>query len=91
MGRRSNEVTIQEEDEGLNEEDDIEEVEAFQPVIGGPGEKIEEQIFEEDETPSIKALPALPVLDKDVKGKSQAPALNVNIPASTPGVEKKAV
>lgn len=90
MGRRSNEVTIQEEDEGPNEEEDIEEVEAFQPVVGGPGEKIEEQIFEEDETPSIKALPALPVPEKDVKGKSQASASNVNTPATTPGVEKKA-
>ncbi|KAF4975872.1 hypothetical protein FZEAL_7395 [Fusarium zealandicum] len=50
LGRRSGEITIQEEDEGSGEEEeDVEEVDAFSPVIGGPGEKIEEQIFEENE------------------------------------------
>ncbi|KAK4070580.1 hypothetical protein Trihar35433_5047 [Trichoderma harzianum] len=55
LGRRSGEITIQEEDEdhmgGLDEEEEeIEEVDAFGPVIGGPGEIIEEQILEDEAT-----------------------------------------
>ncbi|UZP41683.1 hypothetical protein NXS19_009499 [Fusarium pseudograminearum] len=51
LGRRSGEITIQEEDEGSEMDDDVEEVDVFfSPVIGGPGEKIEEQIFEENES-----------------------------------------
>jgi hypothetical protein len=44
VGRRSGEI-IEEEDE-----DEIEEVDAFSPITG-PGE-VEEQIFQSEETPS---------------------------------------
>ncbi|KAF7561415.1 hypothetical protein G7046_g2728 [Stylonectria norvegica] len=52
LGRRSGEITIQEEDEdtGGEEEEEVEEVEQFSPVIGAPGETIEEQIYEDGET-----------------------------------------
>jgi len=50
MGRRSGEVTIQEEEEGEEAEEEIEEVDVFTPVVGGPGERIEEQIIEDGET-----------------------------------------
>jgi serine/threonine protein kinase len=49
LGRRSGEITIEEVDEDNAAEEEIEEVEAFSPVISGPGENIEEQIFEEGE------------------------------------------
>lgn len=53
MGRRSGEIPIQEEDEEMAEDDeDIEEVEMFNPIVKGPGETIEEQILEDDEVPS---------------------------------------
>ena len=50
LGRRSGEMAIQEEDEDEDEmvviddgdEEDIEEVEQFSPVIRAPGEKVEE-------------------------------------------------
>lgn len=60
LGRRSGEITgIQEEDEepptdagDLEEIDDdadeVEEVDSFQPIVGLPGEIIEEQILEDD-------------------------------------------
>ncbi|KAK5991772.1 Putative serine/threonine-protein kinase [Cladobotryum mycophilum] len=52
LGRRSGEITIQEEEEDdmgeLDEEEEIEEVEAFTPLVGGPGEIIEEQILEDE-------------------------------------------
>lgn len=48
-------MPIQEEDEEYAEDvdEDVEEVEIFNPIVGGPGELIEEQIVEdgaEDET-----------------------------------------
>ena len=58
MNRRSGEITIQEEEEEEEEDEDdgdaddmeeIEEVEAFSPIVSGPGETIEEQIIEDDE------------------------------------------
>ncbi|KAH8159360.1 hypothetical protein CIB48_g8896 [Xylaria polymorpha] len=45
LGRRSGEITIQEEDEEALEfrnEEEIEEVEQFSPILRGPGETIEE-------------------------------------------------
>ncbi|KAJ0349936.1 hypothetical protein KNSL1_004318 [Colletotrichum chrysophilum] len=51
MGRRSGEAPIQEEEEGEEAEEEVEEVDAFSPVVGGPGERIEERIYEEGETP----------------------------------------
>ncbi|KAI0818407.1 kinase-like protein [Xylaria sp. FL0064] len=45
LGRRSGEITIQEEDEEALEfeaEEEIEEVDQFSPIIRGPGETIEE-------------------------------------------------
>ncbi|KAL4722164.1 hypothetical protein ACLX1H_010939 [Fusarium chlamydosporum] len=69
LGRRSGEITIQEEDEGSEMDDDIEEVDVFSPVIGGPGEKIEEQIFEENE-PQPELEPAPTIIAK--KSESQA-------------------
>ncbi|KIL93052.1 hypothetical protein FAVG1_04233 [Fusarium avenaceum] len=60
LGRRSGEITIQEEDEGSEEDDDIEEVDVFSPVIGRPGEMIEEQIFEENESqPDLEPAPTI--------------------------------
>ncbi|PFH58098.1 hypothetical protein XA68_14143 [Ophiocordyceps unilateralis] len=55
MGRRSGEITIQEEDEESavmeeEDEDECEEVEMFNPIVGGPGETIEERIIEDDES-----------------------------------------
>jgi hypothetical protein len=50
LGRRSGESAIQEVDEDAVEvdgEEDVEEVEAFCPVVKGPGEVIEEKIFED--------------------------------------------
>ena len=41
LRRRSGETPIQEEDE-MAEEDEVEEVDAFAPVVGGPGEVVEE-------------------------------------------------
>lgn len=61
LGRRSGEVTIQEEDEDRvveEDEEDIEEVDMFSPVIGGPGETIEEQIFEDGERTPTTPTPA---------------------------------
>ncbi|KAG8669334.1 hypothetical protein FPOAC1_008726 [Fusarium poae] len=60
LGRRSGEITIQEEDEGSEMDDDVEEVDVFSPVIGGPGETIEEQIFEENEPqPELEPAPTI--------------------------------
>ncbi|OHE93265.1 hypothetical protein CORC01_11408 [Colletotrichum orchidophilum] len=53
IGRRSGEVTIQEEEEGEEVEEEIEEVDAFSPVVGLPGERIEEQIIEDSETEAL--------------------------------------
>lgn len=53
LGRRSGEITIQEEDEnamGQEPELECEEVEVFNPIVGGPGEKIEEHVIEDEET-----------------------------------------
>ncbi|KAI8210022.1 Serine/threonine-protein kinase ppk16 [Colletotrichum sp. SAR 10_77] len=49
--RGSGEAPIQEEEEGEEAEEEVEEVDAFSPVVGGPGERIEERIYEEGETP----------------------------------------
>jgi serine/threonine protein kinase len=68
LGRRSGEITIQEEDEGSEDDDDVEEVDVFSPVIGGPGERIEEQIFEENEPqPSLEPAPTI------IQNKSEGP------------------
>ncbi|KAM5388132.1 hypothetical protein ACJA88_001392 [Fusarium oxysporum] len=69
LGRRSGEITIQEEDEGSEDDDDVEEVDVFSPVIGGPGERIEEQIFEENEPqPSLEPAPTI------IQNKSEGPS-----------------
>ncbi|KXJ91342.1 hypothetical protein Micbo1qcDRAFT_163034 [Microdochium bolleyi] len=64
LGRRSGEITIQEEDEEaaevptmMEEEEDIEEVEQFSPIIRAPGEIIEE-IYEEAVDEEKTTLPA---------------------------------
>ncbi|KAH8736245.1 hypothetical protein BGZ61DRAFT_472594 [Ilyonectria robusta] len=92
MGRRSGEVTIQEEDESLNEEEEeVEEVDAFSPVIGAPGEMIEEQIFEEDETAPTNAAFSLSATKEDHEADSDASTIaNANTPAPAVGVEKAA-
>lgn len=64
LGRRSGEITIQEEDENAmaeEAEEDIEEVDMFNPIVGGPGEIIEERILEDDEgpTPTEEPTPTL--------------------------------
>lgn len=63
LGRRSGEITIQEEDE--EEEEEIEEVDAFTPIVRRPGEKITEEFIEDDAatlttgptTPTPQGLP----------------------------------
>ncbi|KJZ80071.1 hypothetical protein HIM_00785 [Hirsutella minnesotensis 3608] len=55
LGRRSGEITIQEEDENAVAEEaelECEEVDMFNPIVGGPGEKIEEHIIEDEEPAS---------------------------------------
>ncbi len=49
---------IQEEDEDhvAEEDEEIEEVEMFNPIVGGPGEIVEEHIIEDDEMPSALDL-----------------------------------
>ncbi|KAM4054301.1 kinase [Hirsutella rhossiliensis] len=52
LGRRSGEITIQEEDENAMAEEpelECEEVEVFNPIVGGPGETIEEHVIEDGE------------------------------------------
>ncbi|ODA77749.1 hypothetical protein RJ55_06351 [Drechmeria coniospora] len=49
--RRSGEITIQEEDENMvaeEDEEEIEEVDMFRPIVGGPGETIEEHIIDDE-------------------------------------------
>ncbi|KAJ9133314.1 Serine threonine protein kinase [Pleurostoma richardsiae] len=69
LGRRSGEITIEEEDEDAvadeeveplhegyghtEDEEEVEEVEAFSPLVRGPGEEIEEKIYEEGEEESF--------------------------------------
>lgn len=62
LGRRSGEITIQEEDEDhVAEEEAIEEVDGFTPVVTGPGETVEEQIIESEEpTPTGDATTPTP-------------------------------
>lgn len=58
LGRRSGEMPIEEEDEDDADEeaeDYVEEVDAFSPVISGPGERVEERIFEDGEVDNGKA------------------------------------
>ncbi|KAG7115472.1 hypothetical protein HYQ44_007657 [Verticillium longisporum] len=58
LGRRSGEITIQEEEEDDETGDDyIEEVENFTPVVSGPGERVEEQIIEEGESTDNETTP----------------------------------
>ncbi|KAK3346093.1 hypothetical protein B0T25DRAFT_551015 [Lasiosphaeria hispida] len=61
LGRRSGEITIEEEDEEAEEQageregdDDVEEVDAFSPILQGPGELVEEKIYEEGEEEAEK-------------------------------------
>lgn len=59
VGRRSGEMdAVAEEDD-----DEVEEVEVFSPVIQHPGETVEEQIYEEDEGdgPSPFTMPGPPM------------------------------
>lgn len=86
LGRRSNEITIQEEDEDEEENEDeagigrgsgfgvradideesIEEVDQFSPVIQAPGETVEEIYEEESESGTVKAVPPVtPTLQMD--------------------------
>ncbi|OTA97828.1 hypothetical protein M434DRAFT_7459 [Hypoxylon sp. CO27-5] len=60
LGRRSGEITIQEEDEEAEEaigdveaDDDVEEVEQFSPVAPAPGEKVEEIYEGEGESKGV--------------------------------------
>ena len=67
LGRRSGEITIQEEDEDrVPEEEEIEEVDGFTPIVTGPGEKIEEQVIEDDE-PTPTKTPVTPNLAKTIE------------------------
>lgn len=55
LGRRSGEITIQEEDEDYVSEEEIEEVEVFNPIVRRPGEIVEEEIIEDSEPTPTKA------------------------------------
>lgn len=75
LGRRSGEITIEEVDEdeddggdthgangdGGDEDGDVEEVDAFSPIVQFPGEMVEEKIYEEGEEESPgTTVPAVP-------------------------------
>ncbi|GAO19342.1 hypothetical protein UVI_02008720 [Ustilaginoidea virens] len=82
LGRRSGEITgIQEEDEELpvaaeevEGEAEFEEVESFQPIVGGPGEVIEEQILEDEPgtTLGVKSNSALATDAANAEAQAQA-------------------
>lgn len=79
LGRRSGEITIQEEDENAMAEEaelECEDVEVFNPVVGGPGEKIEERVIE-DEEPS----PASNVDSLAAKAPGGTPNAAAGLPA----------
>lgn len=84
LGRRSGEITIQEEDEDhVAEEDAIEEVDRFTPLVTRPGETVEEQIIESDEPTPTKGVTTLtpeqkafPPSDAIPNGKIEAPKGN---------------
>ncbi|CAI6099588.1 unnamed protein product [Clonostachys chloroleuca] len=72
LGRRSGEITIEEEDEDPSENSEIiEEVESFSPIVSGPGEIITEQILEDDEPTSTKDT-ALSLAKNDIHATDQA-------------------
>ena len=59
VGGRSGETAVVEE-----EEEDIEEVDSFSPIVKGPGEIVEEMIYEEGEEEEGKTVglqPAAPI------------------------------
>lgn len=86
MGRRSGEITIQEEDEEAEEEEyksqgdaleradideeSIEEVENFSPIVRVPGERVEE-IYEEDEDSQEPAAISDPATADKVNGETK--------------------
>lgn len=87
MGRRSGEITIQEEDEDAEEEEEfksqgdvlergdvdeesIEEVDNFSPIVRVPGEKVEE-IYEEDEDSQETAAVSNPATTENTKGETK--------------------
>jgi hypothetical protein len=55
LGRRSGEITIEEVDEDAEGEgsgdgdEEVEEVDSFSPIVKGPGEVVEEKIYEDGE------------------------------------------
>ncbi|KAK1753357.1 Serine/threonine-protein kinase ppk16 [Echria macrotheca] len=55
LGRRSGEITIEEVDEDVEGEgsgdgdEEVEEVDSFSPIVKGPGEVVEEKIYEDGE------------------------------------------
>ena len=64
LGRRSGEVTIEEVDEDAAEgevfgegDEEVEEVDSFSPIIKGPGEVVEEKIYEDGEEETAQAKP----------------------------------
>ncbi|PHH50209.1 putative serine/threonine-protein kinase YPL150W [Ceratocystis fimbriata CBS 114723] len=76
LGRRSGEITIAEEDE--LEEEDIEDVEEFSPVVSRPGEIVEEHIFEDieaEESLSMDKSALSIVSDGPTLSSSGAPTL----------------
>lgn len=81
MGRRSGEITIQEEDEDhVAEEEAIEEVDGFTPVVTGPGETVEEQIIESEEpTPTGEATTPTPE-QKTFAPTADSPASKDDVP-----------
>ena len=72
LGRRSGEMAIQEvdEDDAERGEDEVEEVDAFCPVVKGPGEVVEEKILEDgqqDDEPESKGKHLAPPMELTVK------------------------
>ncbi|PNY28589.1 serine/threonine-protein kinase [Tolypocladium capitatum] len=78
LGRRSGEITIQEEDENMMAEEpgeEFEDVETFDPIVRGPGERIEEQIIEDKEP-----APALSVNGSATAAHTEAAAAQASSP-----------
>jgi hypothetical protein len=83
LGRRSGEITIQEEDEDYvgEEEEEIEEVESFNPIVSRPGEIVEEEIIEDSEPTPTKANSLDSKPNKDEQGTPDGTAVPHDQPA----------
>ncbi|KAL5606442.1 hypothetical protein BROUX41_002858 [Berkeleyomyces rouxiae] len=80
LGRRSGEITIAEEDEF--EDEDIEDVEEFSPVVSRPGEIVEEHVFED-----IQGEESMSIDKSTLSIISDGPTLSSSGPPTLPPLE----